>query len=110
MRPEAPVNDTNHLPPDDVLRSIGTALQAAYRLAGIDLPPDQTPEQLARSVFDRLRAVLEEDAPTYLRIHSEVTTELGPTATAEDIRALLQARLAEWRRKTRDQQGPAASA
>ena len=104
------MKDTNHLPPDDELRRIGIELQAEYRLAGVELPPDLTPEQLARSVFDGLRGVLEEETPTYLRIHSEVREEPGPTATGDDIHALVQSRLEEWRRKTRGEEGPAASA
>ena len=104
------MKDTNHLPPDDELRRIGIELQAEYRLAGIELPPDLTPEQLARSIFDGLRGVLEAETPTYLRIHSDVKAELGPTATDDDIHALVQSRLKEWRRKPRGEEGPAASA
>jgi hypothetical protein len=110
MRPEHRMTDTSHLPPEDALREIGLQLQAEYRLAGIELPPELTPEDLARSVFDGLRSTLEEVCAAHLRIHADVKAALGAAADADQIHAEVAARFAEWTRTRRAGSGPAASA
>ena len=104
------MKDRSHLPSADVLREIGKQLQQELRSAGIEPPSHVTPEQMAESIFNYMRAELEETPPgEFQRICREVNAELGPTATREQFSARLNARLAEVRRRRRSPE-PGASA
>ena len=110
MRPENPLDDTDHLPPPEILREIGNELLREYRANGWDLPADITPEQLARTVLDDMRRNLEDGRPEYRRIVQVVLAELGPTATQEQLMALLEKRLSEGLRDHPTNPGSGASA
>jgi hypothetical protein len=104
------MDDTSHLPADDVLRRIGNELEAVYRSAGVGLPVGLTPDQFARAILQGMHHELEQWSPHFQSIYSEVQAELGPGASSEEFLARLDARIEEWTRQHRNRSGPAASA
>ncbi len=104
------MTDRNHLPPPEVLRQIGEQLRLELRAAGIEPPSDVTPEQIAESIFDYMRAELDETPPgEFQELCAKVRAELGPEASREQFGAVLAGRLAEARRRRRSSE-PGASA